>query len=468
MKFRLEKRYCFPICIVVLIFFLFTFFCQVPAYSAYPPEMRVGISLLNSHVELSFDSGYCLVNKASGTTLPLPAGNYRLVNVCSGIQVLDMPGNSQGVFSGPLELKPLSSQSSGQSFQLHNARYGQEYRGALEVFAEGNTLRAVNILDLESYLRGVLAREMPSSWGNYGGMEALKAQAVAARTYALYNHSLQRHTGFHLCDSQHCQVYGGKNSETGNTDSALSQTRGEILTFNNRVIAPFYHASNGGYTEAPQNVWTSGLPYFTSVPDPYDDPDNPPPGLVNFVVHRYARWEADVPLSSLGLLLAKSGFSNPGEIERVDIVSAFPSGRVEDVRIRGTGGAVVSLLKEKARTALGLRSQLYTVRSEPEPRVWIASSVNGMERKESFPELEGKWVASGYTMKRMLIGESFSAQGNGTKSFVPYQALIFEGRGWGHGIGMSQNGAYNRSRAGHGYRDILSFYYPGTQIDIGY
>ncbi len=467
MKFQLKKQHSFVICIIILIFFLFPLFFQVPVYSAYPPEVRVEISLLNTHVELSFNSGYSLVNMASGAPLPLPGGKYRLVSIRGSIQVLDMLGNSQGVFSGPLYLKPLSSQPNSQFFQIHNARFGLEYRGALEVFLDGNTLRVVNILDLESYLRGVLPREMSPSWGNYGGMEALKAQAVAARTYALYNHSLQRHTNFHLCDTQHCQVYGGKSSETENTDSALNQTRGEILTFNGRGISPFYHASNGGFTEVPQNVWTSSFPYFTSVPDPYDDPANPL-GLNNFVVHRYARWEADVPLDSLGLLLVRSGFSNPGEVERVDIVSSFPSGRVQEVRIQGMDGAAVSLFKEKARNVLGLRSQLYTVRSEPEPRVWIASSVNGVERKECFPELEGKWVISGYTMKRMLVGESFPVLGDGVKSSVPYQGLVFEGHGWGHGIGMSQNGAYNRSRAGHSYRDILSFYYPGTEINTGY
>ena len=453
--------------LILVVFLLLTLFYQVPVYSADPPQMRVGISITANHLELSFDSGYTLINMVNGTPLQLAAGRYRIVKTGGSIQVLNILNASQGVFSGPLYLKPLSSQPSGQAFQIHNARYGSEYRGALEILIEGSGLRAVNIIDMESYLRGVLPREMPPSWGNYGGMEALKAQAVAARSYALYNQSLQRHSGYHVCDSQHCQVYGGKSCETANTDTALSQTRGMILTFNGKIIQPFYHATNGGHTELTQNVWSGALPYFNSVPDPFDDSSNPL-GLNNFIVHNHASWEADVPINSLHTLLESKGYNNPGQVEQITVASSFPSGRVHELQILGTGGKVVSLLKERARTVLGLRSQLYSVRNELQSRVWIASAVSGVERKESFSELEGKWGVGGNTMKRMLIGEWFTALGNGTRSQVPYMSFIIDGRGWGHGIGMSQNGAYNRSRAGQNHNEILSFYYPGAQIHAGY
>lgn len=450
--------------VFLLILILVLLFSQITADSADPPEVRVKISMANSHVELSFDSGYILIDRSEGSILPLSPGRYRLVNANGKVQVLDISGNNQGVFAGPLYLKPLSAVPNEHFFQLHNARFGKEYRGALEVFVDGNALAAVNILDLESYLRGVLPREISASWGNYGGMEALKAQAVVSRSYTLYNLGQQRHTGFHLCDTEHCQVYGGKSYEMENTDLALEQTRGEILTFNGICISPFYHASNGGFTEVPQNVWTGSLPYYSSVPDPYDDPANPL-GLTNFVKHRYAEWKKDVPIGSLGILLANRGVKNPADVERVEIASFFLSGRVQELRLHDTSGHTVSFFKEEARDAFGLRSQLFTVRSEPEPHVWIASSVNGIETKECFSELEGKWVLSGNTMKRMLIGESFSVLGEGIKSVVPYLGFVFEGHGWGHGVGMSQNGAYNRARAGQGYREILSFYYPGTEIE---
>lgn len=455
--------------ILAIITFIFTslsFFYFFPAFSSSPPEVRVGITLLNDYVELSYGSNYRLINTATGAPLPIPPGRYRLVNTASGIQVVDTQGRSRGVYRGPFYLQPLSPQQD-LSFQLHNARFGLSYRGALEVIRVADRLVAVNILDLESYLRGVVPREMPSSWGNYGGMEALKAQAVAARTYALCYHGQGRHADYHVCDSQHCQVYGGVEAETPNTDRAVEMTRGEILTFNGRAISPFYHATNGGYTELPQNVWSVSLEYFKSEHDPYDDPDNPL-GLGNMVIHRHATWEMDIPVGALGQLLAEAGHIESGKVESIVVSSTFPSGRVNELRLNFAGGGSFSLYKEKARTALGLRSQLYTVRDNPEPRVWIVSNAGGVERKESLAELEGKWVAGAGGVKNMLIGDSFPVLSKGGRDTVPYAAFIFEGRGFGHGIGMSQNGAYNRSRVGHNYREILSFYYPGTQLVRGY
>ncbi|HHT46481.1 MAG TPA: SpoIID/LytB domain-containing protein [Firmicutes bacterium] len=466
--FIIRWRFCSMRNIIYMLFFIFIvlMFCRATAYSAEPPEMRIGITLSGKALELSFDGGYEIMNLNTGASLQLSPGRYKLVFSQGGIKILDRAGDSCGVFKGPLYLAPISSQPSEESFCIHNAVYGSEYRGALEISASGGEVKAINVLDLESYLRAVVPEEMPSSWGNYGGMEALKSQAVAARSFALYNQGLQRHDGYHLCDAQHCQYYGGKSKETDNTDSAVNQTCGEVLTYNGSVIEPHYCASNGGYTELPQNVWSSALPYYKSVHDPYDDPDNPL-GLNNYIAHRYSTWEASIPLKSLGSILAAGGYGNPGDVKRIYVASTYESGRVEELRVEGTHRDV-SLRKLDARSALGLRSQLYNVRAESEPRVWIASAVNNIEKKECFPELEGKWVASGYTINKMLTGEEFSVLGDGVKGEVPCLGYIFSGQGWGHAVGLSQNGAYNRSRAGHSYRDILSFYYPGAQITTCY
>lgn len=455
----------FPLTLCLLIVLLF--FRGSAVFCAEVPEVRVKISLTGNFVDLTFDSGYTLLNIPEGTPLPLAPGRYLLLSAGGNIQILDNTGSCRGIYTGPLYLQPLSSAPAEQFFQLHNASFGREYRGALEIFLEGQTLAAVNVLELEAYLRGVLPREVPPSWGNYGGMEALKAQGVASRSYTLYHLQRGRHTGYHLCDTQHCQVYGGKSSETENTNSALEQTRGEILTYNGLCIEAFYHASNGGFTEVPENVWRNPLPYYDSAPDPFDHPDNPL-GLNNFVQHRYARWKKDLPREFLQLFLASRGINNSGAVEKVEVRSFFPSGRVEELRIQEAGGKALSLFKGEARTALGLRSQLFTVRRDPEPHVWIASAPNGLEKKEPFGELEGKWVIGGQRGKKMLMGERFAVRSASRQSFVPYLAFIFEGNGWGHGIGLSQNGAYNRSRAGQNYREILSFYYPGTAVEKRY
>ncbi len=436
--------------------------------TAAPPQIKVGITLPDSFLQLSFDSGYRLVDRSSGSFVGIPAGEYSFFVSGNGMEIQDQLGKSYGTFGASLYLESLTSPVDSV-FEILNACYGKEYRGELEIVFDGSgqKINAVNIIDLETYLRGIVAREIPPSWGNYGGMEALKAQAVAARTYALYQQGLQRHSGYHLCDTRHCQVYGGKGTESSNTDLAIAETRGEILTYDGKAIEPVYHATNGGYTEEAQNVWSNPVSYFRSEPDPYDDPDNPLE-IGNMVIHTYATWEADIPCEKVADHLVSGGYTDPGVVERIIIASSFPSRRVNELVIQGSGDRIVSLFKEKIRTVLGLNSQLFTVREEPEPRVWIASSVNGTERKEKYSELEGKWVIGRTGTKRMLLGEIFPVLGSEGNSTVPYLSFIFEGQGLGHGIGMSQNGAYNRSREGQNYRDILSFYYPGTEITSGY
>ncbi len=420
-----------------------------------PPTILVGISLTSNHLVLTLERGDVLTNQGSGATITLSPGTYRLENSGSAIRISDADGNSFGVFSGPVQLVPAQG-----TFEIGNSRYGSAYRGSLEILLRGtNGLIAVNNVDMESYLRGVLPREVIPTWGNYGGMEGLKAQAVAARSYALYNLNRGRHSNdpYELCDTDHCQVYGGKDWETVNTDRAVAETRGLILAWNGNPIQAFFHSNNGGYTESSGNVWMTSFPYLISQPDPFDDPTNR-----DLQSHPHAIWEKDVPLRVLNNLLVGGGASTT--VEEVKIVSVFPSERVNELRISG-GGKIVSFLKERARTVLGLRSQLYTVREQPESRVWVASANNdGRLIQESMTELEGKWALSAHGIKRMLTGEQFSALGANGRDTVPYMAYIFDGRGWGHGIGMSQYGAYNRSRAGQSYADILDFYYPGTQL----
>ena len=462
------RRFLLCILLIGLTFFLLPFSSE-SFHVLSTPQMKVGITLAESSLRLSFAGDYRLVDQSSGSIVEIPAGEYKFFLSRSGnshvIEIQDLSGRSYANFSGSLYLKALASPADS-SFKIINAQYGQEYRGELEISIDGSghKINAVNIIDLENYLRGVIAGEMPSAWGNYGGMEALKAQAVVARTYALYEQGLQRHSGYHLCDAQHCQVYGGKGAETFNTDQALAETRGEILTYNGEVIEPFYNATNGGFTEQPQNVWLNPVPYIRSEPDFFDDPANPL-GIREMIIHPSASWEADIPLEKISSLLISGGYTDVGEVEHMEIASSFQSGRVNELVIQGTGGKV-SLFKEKSRTLLGLKSQLFTIREEPETRVWIASAINGLERKERLFELEGKWAISGKGMPKMLLGENFTVLSSKGHSKVPYNsAFIFEGRGLGHGIGMSQNGAYNRSRQGHSYTDILSFYYPGTAIN---
>ena len=463
--------------LMVLVFLMFTFLLQLlPAHlfssAGYSADLRVGISLAGDHLEFSFGDEYCLFDKGNGEFLPLTAGRYRVSQLGGGIEICDLRGETREFVKGPLSLQPVVPSFPDCSFQLHNALLGLEYRGALEIFPEGKGILAVNILDLESYLLSVLPAEMPAFWGNDGGMEALKAQAIASRTFAFFNREACRHGRYHLCDQEHCQVYKGKSVENPYTNRAVKETSGEVLTYGGRIIESYYHASNGGFTELSQNVWRESSPYLASVPDLYDDPENPL-GLSGFKCR--SPWKVTMSRQLLSARLAEKGY-NIGELERVDIASSFSSGRVEEIILRGKNGKTVSLAKESARIVLGLDSQLFTVHCQgAEAQLCAVSAGPGPEKKEFFPDLEGKWLVNGHNdqKKSKLQGHDFFLQGASVKSPVSQILVVgagsifeFVGCGYGHGVGLSQYGAYNRSRAGHSCRDILSFYYPGAKIVV--
>lgn len=142
---------------------------------------------------------------------------------------------------------------------------GSPYRGALVLRPEGDRLLAVNRLDLESYLYGVLPREMPHEWP----LEALKAQAVAARTYALTQAERSAGLPYDVESTVLSQVYGGMNAEQPMARRAVDETRGEVMLFAGKPIVAYFHSHSGGRTEDPVHVWGARLPYLASRPDPH-------------------------------------------------------------------------------------------------------------------------------------------------------------------------------------------------------
>ncbi len=135
------------------------------------------------------------------------------------------------------------------------------YRGDMIIYNVGGRLTVVNSLPLEEYLLGVVPSEMPSKWN----LEAHKAQAIAARSYALANLNKRGSHGYDLKDTPHDQAYGGASSETPQTTRAVLSTKGEVLTYNNKIIPAYYHASSGGKTISAGSVWSHDLPFIKSV-----------------------------------------------------------------------------------------------------------------------------------------------------------------------------------------------------------
>jgi len=135
------------------------------------------------------------------------------------------------------------------------------YRGDIVIYNIQGALTVVNSLPLEEYLLGVVPSEMPSKWN----IEAHKAQAIAARSYALANLNKRNSKGYDLKDTPLDQAYGGASSETPQTTRAVLSTRGEVLTYDNKIIPAYYHASAGGKTLSAGEVWNHDLPYIQSV-----------------------------------------------------------------------------------------------------------------------------------------------------------------------------------------------------------
>ncbi len=147
---------------------------------------------------------------------------------------------------------------SGKGFLATKRRW---YRGDMVVYNINGKLTVVNTLPLEEYLMGVVPSEMPSRWN----IEAHKAQAIAARSYAIANLNKRGSHGYDLKDTPQDQAYGGASSETPQTTHAVLSTRGEVLTYNNKIIPAYYHASSGGKTTSAGKVWAHDLPYIKSV-----------------------------------------------------------------------------------------------------------------------------------------------------------------------------------------------------------
>jgi stage II sporulation protein D len=212
------------------------------------------------------------------------------------------------------------------------------YRGAIEIRTEGAGVTAINELDIDTYVRGVVAGEMPSSWP----LEALKAQAVAARTYAL---ATRKTTGlFDQYPDTRSQVYRGVTGESVRSDAAVAQTAGRVLTYAGVPAVTYYFSTSGGHTENVEFSFVGSLakPWLVGVPDPYDT-QSP-----------YHRWKVPTTAARLDHALGA-----PGRFERVKILDRGVSPRVVRARVIGSAGSTV-LTGPQIRARLGLRDTWFT------------------------------------------------------------------------------------------------------------
>lgn len=325
---------------------------------------------------------------------------------------------------------------------------GKKYRGSIIMQSlPESDITVVNELSLDEYLYSVVPSEMPASWH----MEALKAQAIAARNYAIATMGKHKGYGFDLCGTEHCQAYKGVEKESDRTTEAVNATEGKVITYNGKLITAYFHASSGGHTEDSENLWGTKTDYIRGVADQYS------------LGSPYDSWSLELDRAALKEKLAQANI-DLGNIIDVRILEVTPYGRVTRLEIRGTKENMV-FEREKIRSILGttaMKSIWYKLKTDAD--IFVRGSL--LDAPESGRASGMYLVSAAGSTKISGSAGKLSVKGmNGTKAYnaVP-GTYIFEGKGFGHGLGMSQYGAKGMAEAGNNYQKILEYYYQGAKV----
>lgn len=267
------------------------------------------------------------------------------------------------------------------------------YRGVLRVFLHDDKLLVVNEVDIEKYLYGVLPVEVPSSWPS----EALKAQAIAARTYAIYQFRHRSNESYDLVDTAGDQVYRGKQCEATHTTQAVNATQGMILVHERRPILAMYTSNTGWHSASSRHIFDQPLPYLVGVQDPYS-PGQP-----------MGHWRRIHQAGEIRRQLARIGI-HVGAVQDLRPQEVTPSGRIKKVTLVSNHGIRMLRARTTLRRALDLPEVLLRITRH-------------------------------------------------------HQTFIFDGGGFGHGVGLSQWGAKDMATKGKSAQDILHFYYHDIRLE---
>ena len=362
-----------------------------PASSGFPQTVRVRLWYLHPPRELRLraDNGQAQFRKCN-TCKAMPLSSMAVRATGSLVQIsADDAGITDLRISGSYQLNAVNEPPLRADFPI-------------EIRATGGHLLTTALMPMEEYVAGVLAGEV----GNFKSDEALKAMAVAARTYVMHFGSRHALDGFEFCDTTHCQDL--RIAGIGvHLRSIAESTTGEILWYDGEPAAAYYAANCGGTTEDGRFILGNDearAPFLRQHSDQY------------CVRNGGTQWHSEVSKRDLQRALAADGVNVAGTLRSVSVLNRTPSGRVEFLRVSGSGTITVPGLA--FRSAVG--------------------------RHIGWDRLKSNW---------------YDVSDAGSQ-------LIFHGRGSGHGVGLCQIGAEVMGEEGHSYREILSFYYPGTKLGV--
>ena len=336
----------------------------------------------------------------------IDAGRLNITTVSRGFEVLS------GDKRNTVNQNRLNVSATSGIVQINSARYTNrvvltarspirineiDYDGEIHLIAhDKNQIRVINRIYIENYLKSVISAEM----GGHSPLEALKSQAVAARTISLSKIAAKKHIneGYDLCNTTHCQVYKGLTGITQTAMNAVMQTNNMILVYNGKPIEACYSSHCGGITECAGNVWLSRQEYLISQPDSYCINAS----LIPNWNQRSINWEVNFSKKEIENLF---GVRN---LKEILIIARYASTRVETITIKASRDVTLNGPTE-IRNRFNLPSTLFII----------------TRNNDNF---------------------------------------LFVGNGYGHGVGMCQTGAIARAKAGKNFKEILNFYYINVSI----
>ena len=435
------------------------FTAAFPAYINGVYRVRVGDFLTRAEAEIAaatygtftwYDmyggvhgfSGSAVAPSATGVTITVTTTDQVLFEFdCSGARSLGIMPDGQG-------------REAVTWFKGYRWYGGFEYRRST-----GGNINVINVVDIDDYVKGVLPYEMNPQWP----LEALKAQAVCARTYALWQSKHYSSYKFDVCNTTDCQVYLGLNQASALTDRAAEETAGMVITYDGKYAETYYCSSNGGASESAGNVWLEDLPYLVGKEDPYE-------GTISIPGYR---WSVSYTWDQLTRVLQSKGYSI-GSVRDAYVSRTTPTGNVAEITFVDDSGDALRVTGETCRTVFytTLFGETKSVRSM---RFSITGGSGGsgvaVNEGGTLPGLDGVYAVTGGGLAQLPGDDVYVVTSGGVSRLEPEQGsasadgITITGTGLGHNVGMSQYGARAMAELGYTYEDILYFYFTGIELE---
>lgn len=411
------------------------------------PVIRVGLWTNQANIIIGSETDFRIVDFNTKAVL----GDFKTKDKVSiSAKNHELRINGSPVSSNNVEIIP---QQHNSCIEVNRRSYKGRIHIHLTVAKTGLTV--VNTLPLEQYLYGVIPAEMSPNWP----VDAVKAQTIAARSFAYYNiYHAHNEDGFDVTAGTSSQVYEGWNDLAQKAGKIVDSTYGMVITYQGKVIPAYFCSSAGGYTENSENVWGNYLPYLRAVPD--FDHNSPA-----------SKWKKNMSADDISQALTRAGYTI-GKLEAIELSRLTPppvesedrgvSGRVKQIRFIGHDGSV-ELTGEKLRNIFALKSTLFDIDViVPAPKsipLEMTDSFGDRQYKKmpvSIPDYKTKPFFTDKENVRRITGRDG-------------EVVRINGFGWGHGLGMSQWGAKIMAEqapkdASEYFQTILKHYYRGVQV----